>query len=86
MFYIPDPTYVLQIVQYVYPTTKHGIDPVKVYQHNLNDTHTKTGFDDIYGNDGGVYLKLVKIEHKNFHYLNEVMISTQAKKIDFVLS
>ena len=88
MFYKPDPKYVVQIVQYVYPTKETGTDQksVRVYQHNLDDTHKRTGYDDIYGNDGGVFLRLIKIAHQNYHNVDEVLISHSAKKIDFVLS
>lgn len=74
-------------MQYIYPNSDKNIKkPVKVYQHNLDDTHVRTDYKDIYGNDGGVYLKLVKIAHQNHHYLKEIKISSNAKKIDFVLS
>ncbi len=68
MFYKPDPQYIIQVVQYVYPEKSEG---VKVFQHNLDGKSEIKGFDDIYNSKNGAYLKLVKIKHGELHTVGE---------------
>ena len=93
IFYDPDTNFMFQYVKYVYPNAKRARDnhdKLMVFDHssdpNDNDDCKVLKFKEVYNNLHGTYLRLIKIEHNNFHTVRDEVYICDTENLTFEFS